>query len=267
MKLFYAIALTLSVLSASSLAMPLAIPVGLGLPTDSLAQPHSDITPLGSLPKRPASFVKRRSSSSSARIDALADALVKLHTEIIVKAIAKLKLDLCTDIHAKLKLVATGLLALDTGITIPKISARLNTAVDLTVSAKVDLDTRILVVDKLHDHVRTAIDRHCPDEEDECIAREANKIVKLVQNLVKEDVVHLFIALKAELMAHVRAKVTAVLNRIGINLLVEKIQVAGFVDAVVQVDLQLHACAHVILKGLHAAVARNAVCVLKALDG
>ncbi|KAG0330923.1 hypothetical protein BG000_011357 [Podila horticola] len=230
-----------------------------------LVQPHTDLAPLGQLAKIPSSFLKKRSSST--RIDALADALVKLNTEIIVKAIVKLKLDLCTDIHAKLKLVATGLLTLDTGITIPKISARLDTAVDLVVSAKMDLDTRILVVDKMHDHVRTAIDRYCPDEEDECIARKANNIVKLVQNLVKEDVVHLFVALKADLMAHVRAKVTVVLNEIGINLLVEKIQVAGFVDAVVQVDLQLHACAHVIVKGLHAAVARNAVCVLKALDG
>ncbi|KAG0349538.1 hypothetical protein BG005_010913 [Podila minutissima] len=252
--------------------MPLATPVGLDLPTDSLAQPLSDGTLLGSLSKIPTSFVKKRSSSSSsssssARINAFADTLVKLNTEVIVKAIVKLKLDLCTDIHAKLKLVTTGLLALDTGITIPKISARLNTAVDLIVNAKVDLDTRILVVDKTHDHVRTAIDRHCPDEKDECIARKANKIMKLIQNLVKEDVLHLFVALKTQLMAHVRAKVTVVLNKIGINLLVEKIQVAGFVDAVVQVDLHLHACAHVIVKGLHAAVVRNAVCVLKALDG
>ncbi|KAG0032314.1 hypothetical protein BGZ81_011187 [Podila clonocystis] len=265
MKFFHAIALTLSVFSTSSLAIPLATPVGLGMPTDSLAQPLADLTPLGSVSQIPSSFIKKR--SSSARIDVLADAIVKLNTEIIVKAIVKLKLDLCTDIHAKLKLVATGLLKLDTGITIPKISARLDTAIDLTVNAKVDLDTRILVVDKIHGHVRTAISRCCPHEEDECIARKANKIAKLVQILVKEDVVHLFVALKADLMAHVRAKVTVVLNEIGINLLVEKIQVAGFVDAVVQVDLQLHACAHVIVKGLHAAVARNAACILKALDG
>ncbi|KAF9302328.1 hypothetical protein BGZ74_005503 [Mortierella antarctica] len=179
-------------------------------------------TPLGSLSKIPTSFVKKRSSSSSsARIDALADTLVKLNTEIIVKAIVKLKLDLCTDIHAKLKLVATGLLALDTCITIPNISARLNTAVDLTVNAKVDLDTRILVVDKIHNHVCTAIYCYCPDEEDECIARKANKIVKLIQNLIKEDVLHLFVALKTQLMAHVRVKVTVVMNKIGINLLAE----------------------------------------------
>ncbi|KAF9375077.1 hypothetical protein CPB97_011702 [Podila verticillata] len=258
-------ALTLSVFSASALAMPVA-PSALGLPTDNLAQPIlTDIAPLGSHSKIPTSFIKKRSSYIN--IDALVDTIVKLNTEIIVKAIVQLKLDLCTDIHAKLKVVASGLLNLDTGITIPKISARLDSEIDLTVNAKVDLDTRLLVVDKIRGHVHTAIDRYCSREDGECIARNANKIVRLVQDLVKEDVVHLFVALKAELMAHVRAKVTVVLNELGINLVVEKITVVGFVDAVVQVDLQLRACAHVIVKGLHATVARNAVRVLKSLIG
>lgn len=266
MKLFHAMALTLSVFSASILAMPVTTPSALGLPTDNLAQPLlTNIAPLESLSKFPSSMLKKRSSSTN--VDILADTIIKLNTEIIVKAIVQLKLDLCTDIHAKLKLVASGLLNLDTGITIPKISARLDSEVNLAVNAKVDLDTRLLVVDKIRGHVHTAIYRYCPHKDGECIARKANKIVKLVQNLVKEDVVHLFVALKAELMAHVRAKVTVVLNELGINLVVEKITVVGFVDAVVQVDLQLHACVHAIVKGLHATVARNAVRVLKSLGG
>ncbi|KAF9208575.1 hypothetical protein BGZ59_010588 [Podila verticillata] len=256
-------ALTLSVFSASTLAVPFAAPPALGLPTDNLAQPLlTDMAPLGSHSKIPSSFLKKRSYTN---IDVFADTIVKLNTEIIVKAIVQLKLDLCTDIHAKLKIVASGLLNLDTGITIPKISARLDAEVDLTVNAKVDLDTQLLVVDKIRGHVDTAINRYCSRRDGECIARNAKKIVKLVQDLVKKDVVHLFVALKAELMAHVRAKVTVVLNELGINLVVEKITVAGFVDAVVQVDLQLHACAHVIVKGLHATVARNAVRALKSL--
>ncbi|KAG0328674.1 hypothetical protein BG004_002489 [Podila humilis] len=257
MKIFNTIILTLGVLASATFAVPVAQPdpSGFGLPTDILAQSLNNIQ-------------KRTDGTDTAvvNIDAIVDSIVKISTDVIVKAIVKLKLDICTDIHAKLRLVATGLIPLNTDLTIPKISARIDQETNAVVNTKVQINAQILVVDKIKANVVAAIHTYCPDDKSDCLSQNAKKIVRLIEQKTKDDVLHLFVAVRTDLRTHLRPKLELVLNRLTINLVLEKIQLAGFVDAVAQVDVTLHACAHAIVKGFHTVVARNAVKVLKALD-
>ncbi|KAG0063372.1 hypothetical protein BGZ89_009910 [Linnemannia elongata] len=200
-------------------------------------------------------------------INAIVDALVKVNTEVIAKAITELKVNVCADIHSKLHLVAQGLLTTDTDVVIPKISAKVDSETRVIVNTKVDLDTKAIVLSNIGEHARQVIHKHCPHEDAICISKAAGAIVADVEALVKLDVDRLFIALKTNLMAHVRAKLQVLIRELGLNLIVEQIHLQGFVDAVADVDVHLDLCAHVIVKGLHVTVVATAVAAIKSLLG
>ncbi|KAF9541296.1 hypothetical protein EC957_003252 [Mortierella hygrophila] len=200
-------------------------------------------------------------------INAIVDVLVKVNTEVIVKAITELKVNVCADIHSKLHLAAQGLLTTDTDVVIPKISAKVDSETRVIVNTKVDLDTKAIVISNIGEHARKVIHKHCPHEDAICISKAAGDIVADVEALVKLDIDRLFIALKTNLMIHVRAKLQVLIRELGLNLIVEQIHIQGFVDAVADVDVHLDLCAHVIVKGLHVTVVATAVAAIKSLLG
>ncbi|KAF9130894.1 hypothetical protein BGX30_013313 [Mortierella sp. GBA39] len=200
-------------------------------------------------------------------INAIVDVLVKVNTEVIVKAITELKVNVCADIRSKLHLVAQGLLTTDTDVVIPKISAKVDSETRVIVNTKVDLDTKAIILSNIGEHARKVIHKHCPHEDAICISKAAGDIVADVEALVKLDIDHLFIALKTNLMTHVRAKLQVLIRELGLNLIVEQIHLQGFVDAVADVDVHLDLCAHVIVKGLHVTVVATAVAAIKSLLG
>ncbi|KAG0067095.1 hypothetical protein BGZ90_001153 [Linnemannia elongata] len=344
MKLFTAVALTLSIFAVSTKAAPIASPDGLGgllgglgnivplggltganaADTESLLSPSlsnpsveatapaadaaapaalarrgllgglGNIIPLGGLtganaadteslvsPSLPNPSVETTTTAADAAapaalarrglipvdINTIVDALVKVNTEVIAKAITELKVNVCADIHSKLHLVAQGLLTTDTDVVIPKISAKVDSETRVIVNAKVDLDTKAIVLSNIGEHARQVIHKHCPHEDASCISKAAGAIVADVEALVKLDVDRLFIALKTNLMAHVRAKLQVLIRELGLNLIVEQIHLQGFVDAVADVDVHLDLCAHVIVKGLHVTVVATAVAAIKSLLG
>jgi hypothetical protein len=185
-------------------------------------------------------------------INAIIDAIVKVNTEVIVKATTELKINICADIRSKLHLVAKGLLTTETRVI---------------VNTKIDLDTKAIVLSNIGEHARHVIHKHCPHEDAICISKAAGAIVVDVEALVKLDVDRLFIALKTNLMTHVRAKLQVLIHELGLNLIVEQIHLQGFVDAVADVDIHLDLCAHVIVKGLHVTVVATAVAAIKSLLG
>ncbi|KAG9061680.1 hypothetical protein KI688_007261 [Linnemannia hyalina] len=200
-------------------------------------------------------------------INAIVDVLVKVNTEVIVKAITELKVNVCADIRSKLHLVAQGVLTTDTDVVIPKISAKVDSETRVIVNTKVDLDTKAIVLSNIGEHARHVIHKHCPHEDAICISKAAGDIVADVEALVKLDIDRLFIALKTNLMIHVRAKLQVLIRELGLNLIVEQIHLQGFVDAVADVDVHLNLCAHVIVKGLHVTVVATAVAAIKSLLG
>ncbi|KAF8946036.1 hypothetical protein BGZ47_001474 [Haplosporangium gracile] len=293
MKLFTAIALTLSVFAVSTTAAPFASPGGLGglgglgdlfgglenlvplgdlmgandaetesLASPSLSNPSVESTATTSDASAPATLARR-----ALDINAIVDVLIKVNTEVIVKAITELKVNVCADIHSKLRLVAKGLLTTDTDIVIPKISAKVDSETRIIVNTKIDLDTKVIVLANIGRHVRHVIHKHCPHKDAICISKAAGAIVADVEALVKLDVDRLFIALKTNLMVHVRAKLQVLIRELGLNLIVEQIHLQGFIDAVADVDVHLDLCAHVIVKGLHVTVVATAVAAIKHLLG
>ncbi|KAG0272197.1 hypothetical protein BGZ95_012060 [Linnemannia exigua] len=268
MKLFTAITLTLSVFAVSTTAAPIASP---GL-LDGLGG-LGNLVPLGGLAAMSAQPSSAPESALARRgllpvdINAIVDALVKINTEIIVKATTELKVNICADIRSKLHLVASGLLTTDTDVIIPKISAKVDSETRVIVNTKVDLDTKALVLSNIGEHAREVIHKHCPHHDALCISKAAGDIVADVEALVKLDVDHLFIALKTNLMTHVRAKLQVLIHDLGLNLIVEQIHLQGFIDAVADVDIHLDLCAHVIVKGLHVTVVATAVAAIKSLLG
>ncbi|KAG0291632.1 hypothetical protein BGZ97_005833 [Linnemannia gamsii] len=200
-------------------------------------------------------------------INAIIDAIVKVNTEVIVKATTELKINICADIRSKLHLVAKGLLTTDTDVVIPKVSAKIDSETRVIVNTKIDLDTKAIVLSNIGEHARHVIHKHCPHEDAICISKAAGAIVVDVEALVKLDVDRLFIALKTNLMTHVRAKLQVLIHELGLNLIVEQIHLQGFVDAVADVDIHLDLCAHVIVKGLHVTVVATAVAAIKSLLG
>ncbi|KAF9901436.1 hypothetical protein EC991_006107 [Linnemannia zychae] len=290
MKLFTAITLTLSVFAVSTTAAPIAspglldglgglgnlVPLGglgdltganSGAETESLASPSlSAPAAMSEAATAPESALARR-GLLPVDINAIVDAIVKINTEVIVKATTELKINVCADIRSKLHLVASGLLTTDTDVIIPKISAKVDSETRAIVNTKVDLDTKALVLSNIGEHAREVIHKHCPHQDALCISKAAGDIVADVEALVKLDVDHLFIALKTNLMTHVRAKLQVLIHDLGLNLIVEQIHLQGFVDAVADVDVHLDLCAHVIVKGLHVTVVATAVAAIKSLLG
>ncbi|KAF9296364.1 hypothetical protein BGZ74_010378 [Mortierella antarctica] len=201
----------------------------------------------------------------SNHVDSVIDAIVKVNTDAVVKLLAKLELDVCTDIHSKLHLTAEGILTTDTDVNIPKVSAKIKAEINAAVHTKIDADAKAMVLAKIHSHAESALLAHCPLGDDACIISLAAKIVASVEAAVKVDVDRLFVALRANLMTYVRAKVEVVVHDLGLNLFVEQIHVSGFLDATAQVKLRLKSCLHVIVHALEVTVVADACAVIKAL--
>ncbi|KAG0325865.1 hypothetical protein BG000_001645, partial [Podila horticola] len=123
----------------------------------------------------------------------------------------------------------------------------------------------LIVLSKIKVHAESALLDLCPEGDDACIIRLAADIVASVEAAVKVDVDHLFVALRANLMTYVRAKVEVVIRDLGLNLFVEKIHIAGYLDATAEVNVRLESCIHVIVHALKITVVANAVAVIKAL--
>ncbi|KAF9294588.1 hypothetical protein BGZ88_003649 [Linnemannia elongata] len=217
----------------------------------SLSNPSVETTATAADAAAPAALARR--GLIPIDINAIVDALVKVNTEVIAKAITELKVN--------------GLLTTDTDVVIPKISAKVDSETRVIVNTKVDLDTKAIVLSNIGEHARQVIHKHCPHEDAICISKAAGAIVADVEALVKLDVDRLFIALKTNLMAHVRAKLQVLIRELGLNLIVEQIHLQGFVDAVADVDVHLDLCAHVIVKGLHVTVVATAVAAIMSLLG
>ncbi|KAG0380711.1 hypothetical protein BGX24_005829 [Mortierella sp. AD032] len=271
MKLFGAFAVTLSALAAAAAA--LATPTAIHSDTNS--HDLTSLTVRGLInsnglsirstthndPTSTALFVMKR----RIHIDAILDAIVESNTKVIVKALLKLKLDLCADIRAKVKVTASGLLTTNIDLVIPKISARVDSETNAAISTKIELDTQSLVRDKILKHVLYAIHKRCPRGNDACLRKHAREIVGCIERAIEQDVLHLFVALKVNLMAHVRAKVAVAVRDLGVNLLLEQIHVQAVVDAVTEVDTHLAMCSHAIVKSLHAEVRPLAVSAIRSV--
>ncbi|KAG0196434.1 hypothetical protein BGX28_010105 [Mortierella sp. GBA30] len=286
MKIITALALTLSVFATTTSAAPAPVP-GAGI-LDSL----SEVAPLGNLevfpfgnsdgtddlpssskidaypstedatsPSTP-SLLKKRGHG---HINDILDLLVRINTNIVIKALVKLKVDLCADIHAKVNVRSSGLLSLDADVLVPKISAKVKAEVDVAIRTKVDLDAKVMVLDRIRDHGRHSISKYCSHGDDGCLRKHAKHIVDDVEALVKLDVEHLFVGLKTNLMAHVRAKVKVIVRELGVNLLLEKIHVQAYVDAVAQLDVHLKLCLDIIVKRLRVTVLARVLALIKSL--
>ncbi|KAF9910768.1 hypothetical protein EC991_005485 [Linnemannia zychae] len=267
MRFFGVLAITLSVLAATTLAAPATIQSTNSQDSTSLSRRES----VGSIDLltrsatnndlTPALFLFKR----NLHIDAILDAIIESNTKVIVKALLKLKLDLCSDIHAKVKVTTSGLLAANVNLVIPKISAKVDSETNAAINNKVELDTQALVKDKIRQHGLSAIHKHCPRGDDACLRKHAREIVDCIERAIEQDVLHLFVALKANLMAHVRAKVAVAVEDLGVNLLLEQIHVQAIVDVVAEVDTHMAMCSHAIVKGLHAEVRPHAVSTIKSI--
>ncbi|KAI7831337.1 hypothetical protein BC939DRAFT_525357 [Gamsiella multidivaricata] len=86
-----------------------------------------------------------------------------------------------------------------------------------------------------------------------------------IKVLVRADVVHLFITLKANLMTYVRLHVALLVRDLGVNLFLEQVHVQATVDAAAELDVHLNMCSHVIVKGLRATVLTKAVALVRAI--
>ncbi|KAG9325690.1 hypothetical protein KVV02_006193 [Mortierella alpina] len=268
MKIFTALALTLSVFAATTSAVPAPAP------GSSLLDPLTEVLPLsGGFTGHRASTMSTEGGSLSSllrkrghsHLDDILNALVSVNTQVVVKAILKLKLDLCSDIHAKINVRSTGILTTDADVLVPKISAKVKAEIDSAINTKVDLDVKVMVLDRIQEHGRRCISKYCPHGDDRCLRKHARNIVGEVEALVKLDVDHLFLALKTNLMTHVRAKVKIIIRELGVNLLLEKVHIKATVDAVAQLDLHLNLCAHIIVKGLHVTVFAKVLELIKSI--
>ncbi|KAF9288525.1 hypothetical protein BGZ68_000154 [Mortierella alpina] len=270
MKILTALVLTLSVFAATTSAVPAPAPGSslLGSLTEALP-----LDAVGGLGGHDASSMATGGSPLSSllrkrgrnHIDDILNALVSVNTQVVVKAILKLKLDLCSDIHAKINVRSTGILTTDADVLVPKISAKVKAEIDSAINTKVDLDVKVMVLDRIPEHGRRCISKYCPHGDDRCLRKHARHIVGDVEALVKLDIDRLFIALKTNLMTHVRAKVKIIIRELGVNLLLEKVHIQATVDAVAQLDLHLDLCAHVIVKGLHVTVFAKVLALIKSI--
>ncbi|KAF9357575.1 hypothetical protein BGX26_003471 [Mortierella sp. AD094] len=256
MKIFTTLALTLVALAAIASAAPAPIAPGgdllksLALPLQNLGgNPQNTPQPVQDAARasHPGAkeYVINKKRSVNPRVDTVIDAIVKVNT--------------------KVKVLATGLLATEASVIIPEISARVETETNAAVNTKVDTDAKVLVLDNMHDHARRVISKHCPHSGDKCIRHRAKDIVADVEALVKADIEHLFIALKLNLMTHVRAHVAVVIRDLRVNLFLEQIHIQSSVDAADELDLHLDTCSHIIVKGLHVTVMADAVAAIRGI--
>ncbi|KAF9127157.1 hypothetical protein BGW39_006081, partial [Mortierella sp. 14UC] len=164
------------------------------------------------------------------------------------KALLKLKLDLCSDVHAK---VASGLPTTNIDLAIPKISAKVDSETNAAINTKVELDTQAFVKDKIRQDGLYAIHKHCPRGDDACLRKHTREIVDCIERTIEQDVLHLFVALAVK--------------DLGVNLLLEQINVQPVVDSVAEVDIHMVMCSYAIVKDLHAEVRPHAVSVIKSV--
>ncbi|KAI9237651.1 MAG: hypothetical protein BYD32DRAFT_481477 [Podila humilis] len=223
------------------------------------------LPPFGSSPSTDISEPSFEKRATESHVESVIDAIVKINTDAVAKVLVKLKADICADLHSKLHLTATGILTTDTDVNVPEASAKLESETNLAVHTKVDADAKLLVTSKIHAHAESALLKHCPLGDDKCIIELAADIAASIESAVKIDVDHLFTALRANLLTYVRAKVEVVVHDLGLNLFVEQIHIAGFVDATAEVNVLLESCYHVIVHALNVTIVANAAAVIKAL--
>ncbi|KAG0295864.1 hypothetical protein BGZ96_010773 [Linnemannia gamsii] len=273
MKLFTAAALTLSAFVVSTTAAPIASPGGL----DDLFGGLGNIVPLGSLTSANVADTESLVSpylsnpsveSASVTDDTTPAALARRGLlPVDINAIIDVLVKSTSAPTSTLNSTSSPLLTTDTNVVVPKISAKIDSETRVIVNTKIDLDTKAIVLSNIGEHARQVIHKHCPHEDAICISKTAGDIVADVEALVKLDVDRLFIALKTNLMTHVRANLQVLIHELGLNLIVEQIHLQGFVDAVADVDIHLDLCAHIIVKGLHVTVVATAVAAIKSLLG
>ncbi|KAG0225452.1 hypothetical protein BGX31_007621 [Mortierella sp. GBA43] len=260
MKFFTTLAVTLSVFAVATSAVPTA-----GAPSHEMSRQHHSTTE-GSTVTASTLLKKRRlSNGNTDHVNSIIDGIVTIHGKVVVKALAKLKVDVCADVHARVKATTTGLLPAHADVDIPTLTARVKADADAAINAKIEKDGREEVLKKVRKHAHHVIGKHCPRQEDQCLYKKAESIVGDIEALVKLDVEHLFIALKANLMVHVRSQVDITVRDLSVNLLVEQINVQAKVDGVVKVNADLDVCAHVIVKGLQIALFPGAVSTIRSL--
>jgi len=267
MKIFTSLALALTVLAATTSAAPSPSPAdAVGGLLQSLTSAHplgAEGQPMTKTASPSSPMLRKRHGRSHA--DAVLDAIVSINTKVVAKALINLKAHLCSDIHAKIHVMATGLLTTDTDIVVPKISAKVETETHSAINTKVDIDAKVLVLDKIRQHGHECLMKRCPHMDDRCFRKHAREIVNDVEALVKVDVAHLFVALKINLMTHVRARVAVLIRNLGVNLLLEQIHIQGKVDAVAELTVHLDMCSHIIVKGLHVTVLPTAVTAIRTI--
>lgn len=118
-------------------------------------------------------------------MDEILDAIIEANTKVIAKALAKLKLDLCSDIHAKVKVAATDLLSTNLEVIVPTISAKVDLETNAAINSKVELDTQSLVKDKIRQHALSSIYKNYPHIDDRCLRKHARDIVECVERAVQ----------------------------------------------------------------------------------
>ncbi|KAF9151765.1 hypothetical protein BG015_006251 [Linnemannia schmuckeri] len=200
MRIINALAVTLFVFATTSLAAPASIYSNNGLTaplTRSIVNSLADTSalPLGntlagggingltarSIAQDNENPITSMFPKRNLYADTILDVIIEINTEVTVKALAKLKLDLCSDIHAKVKIVASRMLTTNLDLVIPKISAKINTQTNTAINAKVEVDAQSLVKDKIQHHGLHAIHKHCPHADDRCLRKHALKIVECVE--------------------------------------------------------------------------------------
>ena len=151
------------------------------------------------------------------------DAIVHAHAEAMAKYTAKLKIELCADIQARVKVITTGLIRAHADVDIPDIATRVKAEASITISGKVDADAKAMVQNKLRGHARKIIAMYCVRGDDQCLNRQAKPIAKDIKGHVRRDIGTLFASYKRHLVGNVRAHI--IVRDLSVNLLLKQIHV------------------------------------------
>ncbi|KAF9939437.1 hypothetical protein BGZ75_006521 [Mortierella antarctica] len=194
-----------------------------------------------------------------ADIDAFVDAYVKLETKIISKVFAKVTADLCADLDVEVNAVANvgnGILTAE--VDVEKIRLSTKAEAEVVATAKIDAEVRTKVTATVKATIDHVLIKLCPIVSVECIDKNAAAIVAAVNADVYVKIKEVLVNLKAEVEAHIRLRLKAIIRKVTLDLGLVNVQISAriwiasnvnvLIEAVVKVWVDL--CAKINLKAL-----------------
>ncbi|KAF8940200.1 hypothetical protein EDD21DRAFT_367008 [Dissophora ornata] len=173
-------------------------------------------------------------------LDAVVNLIAKVHTKVVVDSCTTITTNVCADVDLALDLDANilgGLVKAKLDVEKIRLSARAELHGD--IKAKVDANAKAIVITHITAAVRKVIVDICPIFETDCITKNAHDIVVRVNTDINILISQLWVTVKADLPAHIRARAKVIIREVEVNAALVNAKIKGRLLIASNIDVHI----------------------------